>query len=379
MPDVPPDIASQSAASDPESLRADSRARRFTCKNCGADMTWDPSKDALVCDHCGAEIAVPRATAQIVERPMSAAGSAARGFGVETRTASCKSCGAKVAYEGQATSLACPFCGAPAVLEESSYRNALRPESVIPLHVGATKVEAAFKAWIGGLWLRPSALRNTKQFNALGVYVPAWTFDAVVDSQWSADAGYYYTVMEPRPVMVNGRMQMQMVPVQKVRWEPAWGRRHDVYDDVLVRASRGLPEGLAQKLGSFDLKALVPYRPEYLAGWRAEEYAVDLDSAWKSGLASIVSSQEKRCSGDVPGDTQRDLSVHNVVSDVRWKLLLLPLWTLTYRYGGKPYTVLIHGQSGHIVGEAPWSAVKIAFLVLLILLVLGVVALAAAL
>jgi hypothetical protein len=185
--------------------------------------------------------------------------------------------------------------------------------------------------------------------------------------------------MEPRPVMVNGRMQMQMVPVQKVRWEPAWGRRHDVYDDVLVRASRGIPDGLSQKLGGYDLKALVPYRPEYLAGWRAEEYAVDLESAWKSGLANIVSSQEKRCSGDVPGDTQRNLSVHNVVSEVRWKLLLLPVWTLTYRYAGKPYTVLIHGQSGRIVGDAPWSPVKIALLVLAILAALLLVAAIAAL
>jgi hypothetical protein len=163
-----------------------------------------------------------------------------------------------------------------------------------------------------------------------------------------------------------------------VRWEPAWGRRHDVYDDVLVRASRGLPEALAQKLGGYDLKGLVPYRPEYLAGWRAEEYAVDLDNAWKNGLANIVSSQERRCSGDVPGDTQRDLQVHNVVSDVRWKLLLLPLWTLTYRYGGKPYTVLIHGQSGHIVGEAPWSAVKIALLVIAILALVGIILLISA-
>jgi DNA-directed RNA polymerase subunit RPC12/RpoP len=364
-----------------EAIAPDGRQLHFACKNCGAQMTWDPVDDALACGHCGTKLPVPRAQAQIVERALEDAGSAARGFGVETRTATCKSCGAKVAYEGRDTAIACAFCGAPAVLEASSYRNALRPESVIPLDVGAAKVEAAFKKWIGGLWLRPSALKHTKTFDAVGVYVPAWTFDAVVDAEWSADAGFYYTVMEPRPVMVNGKMQIRMVPVQKVRWEPAWGRRHDVYDDVVVAASRGLAQGLAQKLGNWDLAALVPYRPEYLAGWRAEEYAVDLESAWKSGLATIVAEEERRCSGDVPGDTQRNLSVHNVVSGVRWKLCLLPLWTLTYRYAGKPYTVLIHGQTARIVGDAPWSAWKIAgvvalgmLAVLVLLLLMGAVA-----
>jgi hypothetical protein len=107
-------------------------------------------------------------------------------------------------------------------------------------------------------------------------YVPAWTFDAVVDSQWSADAGWYYTVMEPRPVMVNGRMQMQMVPAESALGTGLGSASRRV--TTFVRASRGVNDALSQKLGGYDLKALVPYRPES-AGWRAEEYAVDLDSA----------------------------------------------------------------------------------------------------
>jgi DNA-directed RNA polymerase subunit RPC12/RpoP len=369
--DVPP-IPETGAESDTRS-----RQRQFPCKNCGAEMVWDPESDALACEHCGARVPVPRAEGKIVERPLEDAGSAARGFGLETRTATCKSCGARVSYEGQETSIDCAFCGAPAVLEESSYRNALRPESVIPLDVSRAKVEQSFRTWIGGLWFRPSALKRTRGFDAIGVYVPAWTFDAHVHSDWSADAGYYYTVMEPRLVVVNGRSQMQMVPVQKVRWEPAWGQRDDLYDDVLVHASRGIQKGLAQKLGSFDLKGLVPYQPEYLAGWRAEEYAVDLDNGWKTAIGEIVQSQEARCSSDVPGDTQRNLNVHNVVSNVRWKLSLLPVWTLTYRFQGKPYTVLIHGQSGKVVGDAPLSVWKILLLVLAVLVFIALIALAA--
>lgn len=363
-PAAPPPLPAQAA-----------EQRRFPCQNCGADMTWDPTHDVLVCAHCDARASVPRADNEIVERPLEAAGEAARGYGLETRTATCDNCGAKVSFEGRDTALECAFCGSPAVLETESFRNPLRPESIIPLAVGAEKAEISFRVWIRSRWFRPSALQDTKHFDARGIYVPCWTYDAIADSQWSADAGYYYTVMQPQTVMVNGRMQVQMVPVQKVRWEPAWGRRHDVYDDVLVHASRGLSVELAAKLGSYDLKEIVPYRPEYLAGWRAEEYAVDLEAGWKTALARVVSSQESRCSHDVPGDTQRNLRVHNVVSNVRWKLMLLPVWSLTYRYGGKSYAVLVHGQTGRVVGHAPYSFWKILLFVLAILAVLALLVL----
>ena len=61
--------------------------------------------------------------------------------------------------------------------------------------------------------------------------------------------------------------------------------------------------------------------------------------------------------------------MRDTLSDVRWKHVLLPMWSLTYRFRGKPYAVLIHGQSGKVVGQAPYSWIKI------LGAVLGVVAL----
>ena len=232
----------------------------------------------------------------------------------------------------------------------------------------------SFTEWLSGLWFRPSDLsRMSKVQEIYGVYVPFWTFDARVHSDWSADAGFYYYVQVPTMVMVNGKPQMRMRTERRTRWEPAWGARDDRYDDLVVHASRGLPEGLAAKLGSYDLSKLVPYRPEYLAGWRAEEYAVDLATGWEAAQARIVKTQESRCSGDVPGDTQRNLRVRNVISDVRWKHVLLPIWSLAYDHGGKHYSVLVHGQTGKVIGHAPVSWVKILLFVLGLLALVGAV------
>lgn len=344
---------------------------RFRCPNCAAGLRWDPDVDALLCDHCRKSLPVPRLEGTIVEHPLEEAASAPVGLDLAVRVARCKECGAQVAFDANATAEECCFCGSAQVLEQSANRRALRPESLIPLDVGRAAVEAGFRKWIGSRWFRPSALARTKEFHAVGVYVPYWTYDAALDAQWSADAGYYYYVPVTYTTMVNGRPVVQTRMEQRIRWEPAWGQRHDDYDDVLVHASRGLSAELAGKLGAWDMQALVRYRPEYLAGWRAEEYSVDLEQGWTQALSTIEAEERRRCSGDVPGDTQRNLRVHNTVQDVRWKHILLPMWSLTYRFGGKNYAVLIHGQSGKVVGVAPLSWVKILGFTLFVLALLG--------
>ncbi len=345
----------------------------LTCDECGAPLRWSPDVGALSCEHCGAHRAVAVAQGTILERPLTDAAVAAanRGLGRDVRVLSCETCDARVTFEGASTSEACPFCGSPGVLAQDANRHALRPESLIPLEVGADRVKAAFGGWIKGLWFRPNALKKTKHFSAVGVYVPAWTYDADVHSDWSAQSGTYYYVTESYTVNVNGRNERRTRQVQKVRWRPAWGQRDDSYDDVLVIASKGIDGKLGQKLGPFAAEGLVPYGPEYLAGWRAEEYQMDLADGWSEARLRIESSQRKRCAGDVPGDTQRALKVRNEMSDVRWKHVLLPMWSVTYQFKGKPYAVLVHGQSGRIVGRAPYSWIKIILFVLVIALILA--------
>lgn len=369
MAEKPPPLPTEPTAAAepaPEDVAPSGQGQGARCANCGAEATWDPEADALSCSYCGAVVKVPRAEGLIVERALTAVDQAARGFGLELRALVCKSCGASVALGQKDTASSCVFCGSSNVLPQAQNRNAIRPESVVPLDVSRAAVEQAFRRWVKGLWFRPSRLRSAALDSAVGVYVPFWTFDAAVHSDWSADAGYYYYVMVPRPVMVGGKMRIQMVRERRVRWVPKWGARDDAYDDLLVLASRGVSEALAAELGGFDLKQLVPYRPEYLAGWRAEEYQIDLEQGWKRGQELIQERQRSRCAGDVPGDTQRDLRVANVIRDVRWKHVLLPIWSLTYRHGGQAYAVLVHGQTGAVRGKAPYSWWKILGLIALI-------------
>jgi DNA-directed RNA polymerase subunit RPC12/RpoP len=354
---------------------ATSRDLEFPCANCGAAMTWDPDADALACAYCATTVPVPRGEGTVVERPLEAAGDAIRGLGLELRVCRCNTCGASVALEGSAVAERCVYCGSPSVLTQEANRNAIRPESLVPLDVGRATVDASVRRWLKSRWFRPRGLDAVARFDAVGVYVPFWTFDCQVHSDWSADAGYSYWETETYWATENGRRVMRTRRVRKVRWVPAWGARDDSFDDILIHASRGMSPALLQRLGAFDLGQLVPYRPEYLAGWRAEEYQVDLEGGWQAASGIVESTQQRRCAGDVPGDTHRFLRVRNTIRDVRWKHVLLPVWSLQYRFKQRTYTVLVHGQTGRIAGKAPVSWARI---LLLAALVLGLVAVAAA-
>jgi hypothetical protein len=166
--------------------------------------------------------------------------------------------------------------------------------------------------------------------------------------------------------------------VQRTRWEWAQGARSDFFDDLLVFAGRALPEHLVGKLSTFDTKQLVPYQPQFLSGWRAEQYAVDLPAAFDVARQKIARVQESRCGSDVGGDTHRGLAVENAIDNPTFKHVLLPVWIAAYRYNGKVYRFLVNGQTGEVVGVAPWSVAKIAAMVLVVLLFVAAITIAVA-
>jgi hypothetical protein len=352
------------------------------CDNCAGKMTWDAAVGLLRCESCDATAAAPGADAtgtgapegggsagEIVEHDLFEGLEATRPrgpTGAGARQMRCNECGATVEFPDNVTARKCEFCDSSAVLAQEIQSDNYLPESLVPFKVDRATATRSFSDWLGRLWFRPSDLKQKAAVDELhGVYVPYWTFDCDVDSSWTADAGYYYWETEHYTVTVNGRSERRSRQVRKVRWVPASGQRHDHYDDWLVCASRGLPPGLATGIDNFDTGQLLPYSKEYLQGFSAESYAVDLPAAWVEGKAGIAGSQRARCAGDVPGDTQRNLRVSNRYSNGSFKHVLLPVWVAAFRYKERVFRFLVNGQTGQVAGTAPWSFWKIFFFTLL--------------
>lgn len=348
----------------------------FPCQNCGAKLTYDAGAQALKCPYCGSQQAIPQsrggrgpAAREIpIEEGLRLA---ARGFGTPVTQVSCKDCGASVNVSPGEQTARCAFCGSQQVLAQDAPGTAIRPESLVPFKLDKAAANAKFEAWLGGLWFRPNDLKKMAKLQEMGgVYIPFWTFDAWARSDWTADAGYYYYETEYYTDQ-NGNQQSRQV--QRTRWEPASGWREDFHDDTLVCASKGLPPELVARFQTFDTKQLTPYEPQFLAGWRAESYAVDLMPGWGVAQEEMSRVQQSRCSQDVPGDTHRSLRVRNQFSHVTFKHVLLPIWIAAYRYRGAPYQFLVNGQTGEVVGKAPWSVWKISLAVIAAIVVVATI------
>ena len=270
----------------------------FPCSNCGAKVAYDAGTQAMKCPYCGHQQQVQ---AQAVgggrEIPIEEGMRlAARGFGTPVTAVSCRDCGATVNVSPGEQTAKCAFCGSNQVLAQEAAGTAIRPESMVPFKVDKGGANKRFEEWLGSLWFRPNDLKKMAKLQEMGgVYIPFWTFDAWVQSNWTADRGYYYYETE---TYRDAQGNVQTRQVQRTRWEPASGWRRDFFDDTLVCASRGLPPELVSRFQTFDTKQLIQYKPEFLAGWRAESYAVELMPAWGTAQQSMANVQHGRCGSD---------------------------------------------------------------------------------
>lgn len=355
----------------PDTQVSDIQEHRFPCDQCGADFRFDPAAGQLTCDHCGNEAPIEgmgRHATAIRELDFNSALTAQLPDVEieETRVLSCPNCAAQVEFGGADHAAECPFCATPVVTGTGTHRH-IKPKAVLPFALDERTARKSMTNWLGRLWFAPNGLQNyaRKGRKMHGIYVPYWTFDADTKSRYKGERGTVY--YETQTVMRDGKRHQIEVP--KVRWRPASGRVARFFDDVLVLASSSLPKRFTDALQPWDLAALEPYSPEFLAGLRAEGYTIELQSGFAEARHHMDRVIERDVKFDIGGDRQRVHHVATVVDDVTFKHILLPVWLAAYKYRGKTYRFVVNGSTGRVQGERPYSALKITFAIIIGLII----------
>jgi len=349
---------------------------RFPCGQCGADYRFAPGQGHLVCDHCGNEAVIEgdgvlHAQA-ILELDFRAAIEAhlPEAEIEETRVVQCPNCAAKFEFDAEVHASECPFCATPVVTDTGTLRQ-IKPKALLPFAMDERAARAALGDWLGSLWFAPNGVKQyaRKGRKLQGIYVPYWTYDADTKSRYSGQRGTVY--YETRTVMRDGKRVQQRV--QKTRWRSVSGRVARFFDDVLVLASKSLPKRFTDALGPWDLSELEPYRPEYLAGFRAEGYTIELADGYQEARAVMDRMIERDVKFDIGGDRQRISNIDTKISDVTFKHILLPVWLAAYKYRGKTFRFVVNGRTGMVQGQRPYSAWKITFAVITGAIIAGVI------
>jgi uncharacterized protein YbaR (Trm112 family) len=281
----------------------------------------------------------------------------------------CRNCGS--AQEMTAIAGRCPSCRGPLVVTDDLGGELKSPDGVVPFGVDKDKAAAFFREWTSSRWFAPSALKKVANTESMiGKYLPHWGFDDRTVTDYTGQRGDHYYTTETYTTQENGQTVTNTRQVQHTSWSHAAGRVSRDFVDVLATGVSTPDADLLEKLGPWSTDAATDYRSEYLAGFDSPRYDVDADAGFASAKQDMASVIEGDCRADIGGDEQRVQQMSTQDLDVLFRLLLLPLWIATYLSGGKTFHVYVNANTGEVVGERPYSAVKIVAAVVTVLLAL---------
>ncbi|HET6573717.1 MAG TPA: hypothetical protein VFG68_08965 [Fimbriiglobus sp.] len=364
---------------EPTVTNAPPAGRKFPCPQCGARLDFDPSARGLKCPFCGFNEEITRdADAKVAEGDYQdylareeSKGKAIPGRSTETK---CTGCGAVVLLEDKVATDHCPFCGTHLVTRPEVARDMVPPEAVLPFAVDLRGARGSFDRWLRGLWFAPSALKRVAALGQLtGVYLPFWTYDAMTYTFYDGRRGDDYQETEWYTAIVNGKSEQRSRTVTRTRWTSVSGEVDHFFDDVLVCSSASLPADLIDDLGHWRLDEMEPFQPAYLSGFTTERYALGLREGFTTAKGLMQPTIVSLIREDIGGDHQRIDDTKTRYSAVTFKNVLLPVWVAVYRYQERTFQVLVNGRTGRVTGYRPWSFWKIAALVALVLVVMGVI------
>jgi hypothetical protein len=344
-------------------------ARSFACEVCGATAEYAPGTDTLRCPHCATEQPIPpvgravreHAYTTLVTLPLKqpAAQRAPNTF-------RCPNC--QAVTETDSLSDRCQFCAAALVADPSRTERVV-PEAVVPFGLDRAATRAALRKWTRSRWFAPSDLKKvTEAETTKGSYLPHWTYDANTFSDYTGQRGDHYYVTQTYTDS-NGKTQTRQV--RHTRWTSVSGSVTLSFDDLLVTGTTHVEEEQLDKLEPWPLAEAKPYQDEYLAGFQTVRYDIEPESGFetaKKRMNAAIRSQAKR---QIGGDEQRVHKVATSYADLTFKLMLLPVWFLSYLHHGKTWQVMVNARTAEVIGERPYSVPKIVAVSLAAAMVIG--------
>jgi len=347
-------------------------AINFTCPSCGAPQKFSPATGKLVCEFCRTQTDIKISQDIIHEYEFTEAVAAlhTQKNQIIEKDIKCKKCGGSFTLTPYSFSSNCPYCGTPAITD---FIREITPKSLIPFRLSHKEAQVLFRQWVGSRWFAPNAFKKYLDGdNTLtGYYLPYWTYDSDTTTPYRGLRGDIYYVTVTKTIVQNGRQRQIRVQEPRINWTPVSGVVYVSFDDITIGASKTISRAILDSLEPWDTMSLVPFDEKYLSGFEAEEYTVGLDNGFEFAKAKMAHKIEQNIRYDIGGDQQQIQQMHTKHNDITYKNVLLPVWTASFQWKEKEYYYAINAQSGKIVGERPYSSMKIIFAVLAALTLLA--------
>lgn len=325
------------------------------CPACGAALTYDPITDKMKCDSCSnlyetfelQEDYIQKSRREDSHNITMASDGRQDDDSMECSIYTCTACGAEIMVNDVEVSTFCSYCGQPTLIF-SRLSTEKKPRYILPFTVTKEKAISVIKDNFANGFFVPEDIRNIKPERIRGIYIPYWLFDI-----------HYEDDQFLQGVVGSGKNLRTYFYFRKAKCD---------FEKLAIDASVRLNDTISRKLNPFHTSYLKDFSMEYLSGFYADFYDADTDKLKAQAILRAQSTFDNEMKRSVSASNVRAIRKNPSFEITGTHYALFPAWFFTFTNEGRPYTLLVNGQTEKVVGSVPYDKNRI----LRTILILGV-------
>lgn len=240
----------------------------------------------------------------------------------------------------------CAYCGQPTIVYNRVDKTQ-KPKYILPFKNTKEEAENAIRQKFNNGLFVPSKIKRFESERVIGIYLPYFLYDV-----------YYYDKLR---VSANRSIVSIEADCDFVQ--------------VCHEGSATVNDELAQALEPYDLTELKEFNPRYMSGFYADRFDI---------LPEMLSDNIfLKCKKMFEEELMRrfhDREIKLIGSNPKYEIkkaeyAFLPVWFMTFQYKNKPYTMMVNGQTGKVVGTIPErkaKAVGLYFIMTIAIIILSI-------
>lgn len=352
------------------------------CPKCDGALEYNPAYDKMECPYCGSTFSTHEAMAHQrlqdnavkMTAPSASVGAEGMNAHMQSQTVpengegtassveaqntmecniyTCTACGAELAVNGVEASTFCAYCGQPTIVF-SRVSKELMPKWVLPFRIQKEQAVNGIRERLNKGFFVPREIKNFEVEKVRGIYIPYFLFDV-----------YYYDNQRLRGQVGSGKNKVTKQFLREAECD---------FKRITCDASKQLNDESSQRLEPYDLRCMKEFDAGYLSGFYADRY--DLTDKQLTGVA-LGRTKEL-----FDAEIRKSISASNITivsNSPRFQIknseyALLPAWFMTFRYKNEPYTMLVNGQTGKVVGAVPFDKAKFTSMFVVLAIIASIV------
>lgn len=298
------------------------------CSSCDGALEFNAQTGKMECRFCG--------NSYVPEQGNSSQKIFYKRETMECNIYACTSCGAQLAVNRVESSSFCAYCGQPTIVF-SRVSQELKPDYIIPFRITKEQAFNIVRQRFAKGAVVPKAIKEFKIEKMRGIYIPYFIYDIVYRDTKTLTGEVDYAVAKSKKYYIR--------------------QAEGEFKGIVYDASKQLNDELAIRLEPYDLGGVKPFAPEYLSGFYADKYDLDWQEVEAYGAARAKQFFDIEMKKSVKADSVYLLNLGKPSYEFqKIQYALMPVWFITFRYKNEPYTILINGQTGKMVGSVPIDA-----------------------